>query len=184
MTNYIILGRFQPFHIGHEFLVNEAAKLVGKDDKITIAIGSAQAGGEMLNPWFADERKAMIEQWIESQDAGLKIDIVTIEDINDPPNWVEHAKQFHGEGVLVSSDEMTLELYNKSNFGTIHITLQNRQNLAGWRVRNSAKMVSTIYDDQAVRQVLGESIPKPVIDWLIDNDALFRLSTMVGAVVG
>ena len=38
----------------------------------------------MLNPWFADERKAMIEQWIESQDAGLKIDIVTIEDINDP----------------------------------------------------------------------------------------------------
>ena len=62
----------------------------------------------MLNPWFADERKAMIEQWIESQDTELKIDIVTIEDINDPPNWVEHAKQFHGEGVLVSSDEMTL----------------------------------------------------------------------------
>ena len=95
---------------------------------------------------------------------------------------MEHAKQFHGEGTS-QLDEMTLELYNKSNFGTIHITLQNRQNLAGWRVRNSAKMVSTIYDDQAVRQVLGESIPKPVLDWLIDNDALFRLSTMVGAVV-
>ena len=47
MTNYIILGRFQPFHIGHEFLVNES-KLVGKDDKITIAIGSAQAGERCL----------------------------------------------------------------------------------------------------------------------------------------
>ena len=31
---------------------------------------------------------------------------------------------------------------------------------------------------------VAAAIPKPVIDWLIDNDALFRLSTMVGAVVG
>jgi len=184
MTNYIILGRFQPFHIGHEFLVREVLKLIGKDDQITIAIGSAQAGGEMLNPWFADERKAMIGKWIESEDSDCNIAIVTIEDINDPPNWVNHAKQIHGEGILVTSDDKTLKLYNDSDFETLHIALKNRENLAGWRVRNSAKMVSTIYDDKAVKQVLGESIPKPVLDWLIDNDALFRLSTMVGAVVG
>ena len=39
-------------------------------------------------------------------------------------------------------------------------------------------MLSTVYDDNAVVSVLGASIPEAVVKWLIDNDAIYRLSTM------
>ena len=184
MVNYIVLGRFQPFHFGHEFLVSKALDLAKEEDKVTICIGSGQAGGDMQNPWFSDERKEMIQAWIAHKNIEKSVDIVIVDDINDPPNWVNHATKSHGEGILVTSDESTIQLYENSGFETIQIILDNRENLAGWRVRNTAKMVSTIYDEQAIRQVLGQSLPEPILDWLIENDALFRLSTMVGAVVG
>ena len=55
--------------------------------------------------------------------------------------------------------------------------MNQREQFEGWRVRQTAKMLSTVYDDEAVREVLKESIPSPVIEWLIDKDGLFRLST-------
>ena len=39
MSRYIVPGRFQPFHKGHEYLVNSAFNLAG-DDELVIAIGS------------------------------------------------------------------------------------------------------------------------------------------------
>ena len=103
---------------------------------------------------------------------------IGIEDINDPPNWVSHATEFHGVGVLVTSDEATDNLYQQSGFDTRLIELSNRDNFEGWRVRQTALMLSTVYDDNAVVSVLGASIPEAVVKWLIDNDAIYRLSTM------
>ena len=38
-------------------------------------------------------------------------------------------------------------------------------------------MLSTVYDDDAVREVLSASVPLSVVDWLIENDGIFCLST-------
>jgi hypothetical protein len=38
-------------------------------------------------------------------------------------------------------------------------------------------MLSTIDDFDAVREVLSSTLPKQIIDWLIEKDALYRLST-------
>ena len=176
MTRYIVLGRFQPFHKGHEFLVNSALELcLQSDDELVIAIGSAAKGWESDNPWTYEERKGMIESWLQTY---KQVTIIGIEDINDPPNWVSHATEFHGVGVLVTSDEATDNLYQQSGFDTRLIELSNRDNFEGWRVRQTALMLSTVYDDNAVVTVLGASIPEAVVKWLIDNDAIYRLSTM------
>jgi hypothetical protein len=103
--------------------------------------------------------------------------LCTIEDINDPPNWVDHARQHHGEGTLVTSDAATSALYGEANFPVHNVDLNERERLEGWRVRQTAKMLSTVYDDEAVVEVLCASVPREVVDWLISNDALFRLST-------
>ena len=100
-----------------------------------------------------------------------------INDINDPPNWVEHAKKFHGNGILVTSDKQTAELYLESNWNVIEVDLSNRENFEGWRIRQTAKMLSTVDDFDAVREVLSSSLPSSVTEWLIEKDALFRLST-------
>jgi hypothetical protein len=46
-------------------------------------------------------------------------------------------------------------------------------------------MLSTVGDDDAVRAVLTPSVPESVIAWMIEHDALYRLSLLrEGAVVG
>jgi hypothetical protein len=117
----------------------------------------------------------MIQAWANSHN--IEVEICMIEDINDPPNWVEHARTFHGDGTLVTSDKPTSILYNDAGFPVHDLPLEDRERFEGWRVRQTAKMLSTVYDDDAVREVLGSSVPSPVIEWLIENDALYRLST-------
>ena len=179
MSRYIVLGRFQPFHKGHEYLVNSALDLAGGDE-LVIAIGSASKGWESNNPWTLEERTAMVKSWLNEQNRSATI--IGINDINDPPNWVKHATEFHGEGVLVTSDEATKKLYEESAFPVEYVDLSNRENYEGWRVRQTLLMLSTVYEDEAVKAVLSASIPESVVDWLVDNDAIFRLSTMVSGV--
>ncbi|MGB1491631.1 MAG: adenylyltransferase/cytidyltransferase family protein [Candidatus Poseidoniaceae archaeon] len=167
---HIVLGRFQPFHKGHAHLVEAA---LAKGDT-TIAIGSSQADSTMDNPWSADEREEMIRVWLDGREAN----IVQIPDINDPPNWVEHATKFHGEGTLVTSDEGTKNLYEDSGFPVEWVDLTNRESYEGWRVRATLKMLSTVYETDGLREVMLHSIPAAVVDWLIDNDALYRLYSM------
>jgi len=175
MAKYIVLGRFQPFHMGHEYLVKSALEHLEVGDQLVVAIGSKQAGWEPDNPWTAEERQAMIQAWATQADA--EIEIVAIEDINDPPNWVSHAEKIHGKGILVTTDQATAELYRESEVEVRILEMNQREQFEGWRVRQTAKMLSTVYDDEAVREVLKASIPPSVIEWLIETDGLFRLST-------
>ena len=169
MKMNIVLGRFQPLHKGHVHLI-EAALALGE---VTIAIGSSRAELGPDNPWTGDEREAMIRAWLDGREAN----IVQIADINDPPNWVAHARKFHGEGTLVTSDEGTRELYEEAGFPVHWVDLENRDSLEGWRVRTTLKMLSTVYEQDAMRAVMSASIPEKVVDWLIDNDGIHRLYT-------
>ena len=174
MNRCIVLGRFQPFHLGHATLV-EAAIEHAQGGDIVIAIGSAQAAWEADNPWTADERQAMVEAWAEAK--GLAITVVQIEDINDPPNWVKHAAATHGEGTLVTSDGPTATLYSEAGWKVHNVEFKERETHEGWRVRQTIRMLSTVMDDEAAREVLRNSLPAEVTEWLIENDAMFRCST-------
>jgi cytidyltransferase-like protein len=168
----IVLGRFQPLHNGHITILEHALA----KGATTIAIGSAQLGHEDNNPWTGEERKQMLQDWLGEREA----EIVLIDDINDPPNWVGHAKKIHGEGLLVTSDETTAQLYRTDDFKVEFIELHDRERLEGWRIRQTLTMLSTVGDDEALREVMAEMLPKTVIDWLIEHDGIYRLSQIAG----
>mgnify|MGYP006191211955 FL=1 len=175
MTRFVVLGRFQPFHNGHHYLVEKAIALAKDSDEVIVAVGSSQLQYEPNNPWTAEERVAMISSWADKNN--YKITIVTIEDINDAPNWVSHASNSHGEGTLVTSDGPTAQLYKQAGWPIEIIEMSQRKDLEGWRIRQTLKMLSTVYDDDATRQVTASSLPSSVVEWLIENDAIYRLST-------
>ena len=107
----------------------------------------------------------------------LALIIVSIPDIDDPPNWVSHAEKYHGKsGVFFSSDSSSCNLYKDSGWEIISMPLVQRENFEGWRVRETARMLSTIYDKDAIDTVLGASIPQSVINYLFSNDYLKRLA--------
>ncbi len=171
MPNVIVLGRFQPFHKGHEYLLLEALK----SGSLVIAIGSSQANQEPDNPWSGEERKSMIEAWLESMQ--IEATVVCIPDINDPPNWVEHATKFHHEGILATSDDSTAELYRQSGWEIELISMSGRENLQGWRVRQTIKMMSMIEDENVLQSVMKESLPDSTIKWLLqDTERIRRLA--------
>ena len=51
-----------------------------------------------------------------------------------------------------------------------------RERFEGWRVRETARMLSTINDEDAIKMVLGESLPESIIAFLVTNDLLKRLA--------
>lgn len=173
MGKGIVLGRFQPFHNGHAYLVETALNLF---ENVTIAIGSAQDEWTVENPFSVQERTDMINSWCTSNGHQERIEIVGIEDLNDPPNWVEYATNHHGEGTLVTSDLETKQLYEAKKFPVTWVDLHEREQFEGWRVRQTCMMLSTVYDDDATRMVLAPTLPQAIIEWLVEADGLYRFS--------
>ena len=178
MSVHIVLGRFQPFHLGHEFLVEFALEKAGSNGSVTIAIGSANAELNPENPWDAKERILMCQVWAKAN--GHNINIVCIDDINDPPNWVEHATITHGEGILVTSDGPTSELYCDAGWDVVSAPMSQRQSHEGWRVRETLKMLCNIGDNDALRKVMGATMPSSVIEWLLEDDERIRRLAFLG----
>lgn len=64
----VIIGRFQPFHLGHEHLFNVALQ---ENDMLIVALGSSNRTRSIKNPFTVAERKKMIQEWAYSQDNGI-----------------------------------------------------------------------------------------------------------------
>ena len=181
-SGIVVVGRFQPLHLGHIELIRKANDFRNSEFphlSLIIAIGSANKIQSIQDPWSADERYEMVRNWLE--DNSISAEITTIPDIDDPPNWVSHAEKYHGKsGIIVTSDEKLAELYDKSNWETFKVALTNRDSLQGWRIRATIQMISTIDDENAIRSILKSSIPESVINYLISTDSIRRLATLGG----
>ena len=171
----IILGRFQPFHRGHIALI-EWGYAHKKSACLRIAIGSSNQPQSPENPWSLEERKEMINVWKNDVHPEWNLEIIGIPDINNPPQWVEHASKYHGDsGLLLTSDKDTQTLYENSNWNTKFFNLQNRTSFEGWRVRETCKMLSTVNEIESVKNILLETIHESVIEWLFEKDHISRL---------
>ncbi|MEA2027663.1 MAG: bifunctional nicotinamide-nucleotide adenylyltransferase/Nudix hydroxylase [Campylobacterota bacterium] len=61
----IFIGRFEPFHLGHESVVSKALTL---SQKVIILVGSAYQPRTLRNPWDYSEREAMIRLGFSEQE--------------------------------------------------------------------------------------------------------------------
>lgn len=68
----VIIGRFRPFHLGHESLVKEAQKIA---NKVIILVGSKNKHIDWKNPWTTEEVCSMIKS--------LNYNNVYINDVED-----------------------------------------------------------------------------------------------------
>jgi len=175
----VALGRFQPFHHGHALLIKAAEewrRSNAPEMTLVIAIGSSNRPESIENPWSSQERVEMIDSWL-NEVGYIDVSIVSIPDIEDPPNWVSHAENYHGPaGVFFTSDNPSAELYESAGWPVVLTSLEQRGNFEGWRVRETARMMSTVDDVEAVRTVLSHSIPGKVVDYLIAQNSLRRLA--------
>lgn len=79
----LVLGRFQPLHIGHVKMVEYAAD---KSKYLVIGLGSCNKSGTWENPFSAQEREEMLKQSLELD---KPFEIKRIPDFEDDNMWVQ-----------------------------------------------------------------------------------------------
>lgn len=86
----LIIGRFQPFHLGHLGLVKH---VINQNEFALIVIGSKQKSREPQNPLNSEERQKIIEIALKSEKISKKsYQILSLDDINDNDQWVEYLR--------------------------------------------------------------------------------------------
>jgi len=134
--NGLLIGRFQPFHLGHLAALEFA---LSKVDKLWLGLGSSNKPMEKNNPFSVEERQQMILSSIEDSIKN-KISIYPIPDLDNHVKWIENIDTIVPDYEIVfSNDPMTEHLYSKRNVDVITIPFLKRDQLSGTRLRELIK---------------------------------------------
>ena len=129
----LLIGRFQPFHLGHLEALRFA---LSKVDKLWVGLGSSNRPVEKDNPFTAQQRKEMILSSIDESMKG-KISIYFIPDVDNHIQWIEKIDTIVPKfNIIFSNDDLTKHLYSKRNTKVLGIPFLNRESLSGTNIRD------------------------------------------------
>lgn len=136
-NNALLIGRFQPFHLGHLYLLKKTLEIA---DKVIIGIGSASIFDEN-NPLDYQTRKKIIQTVFykeKIEDRLLKI--IPLEDFFDDKKWLDNVKKMIGNfDIVVSNNDWTNDIMKKAGYKVKSFPYYKRSLYEGWRIRKLAK---------------------------------------------
>ena len=131
--NGLLIGRFQPFHLGHLAALRFA---LSKVDKLWIGLGSSNKPLQKNNPFSAEERKEMILSSID-ESMKQKIQIYFIPDLENHIKWIELIDTLVPKfDIVFTNDELTRHLYSKRDVQVLPIPFVKRDILSGTNIRD------------------------------------------------
>jgi nicotinamide-nucleotide adenylyltransferase len=158
----LLIGRFQPFHLGHMEVVR---KIIKECDELIIGIGSAQMSHTFENPFTAGERHLMISRALREE--GIRdFFLVPIVDINQYGVWVSHVRSMVPPFQRVyTNNPLTKRLFSEAGYDVVASPLFNRAQFSGTEIRR--------------RMVTGNDwrsyVPKAVAEVIDSIDGVKRL---------
>jgi len=128
----LYIGRFQPFHLGHQAVLEKIAEEV---DEVVIVIGSAQESHTPENPFTAGERIDMIHGSLpDLRDRCL---VIPLQDIKRNAVWVDHvcsmAPRFD---VVYTNNPLVIQLFSEAGFVVKKPPMYRRTSYSGTAIRN------------------------------------------------
>lgn len=128
----LLIGRFQPFHLGHLRALQFALSRV---DNLWVGLGSSNKVADSNNPFSADERRQMILSSIDSS-MTEKISLYPIPDLDNHIKWIELINAIVPRfETIFSNDDLTKHLYSKRGIRIESIPFLQRDLLSGTRIR-------------------------------------------------
>ncbi len=163
--NGLLIGRFQPFHLGHLKALEFA---LSKVDKLWLGLGSSNKPTQKNNPFSAEERKEMITSSID-ESMRKRISIYFIPDLDNHVKWIEKIDTIVPKfDIIFSNDELTNHLYSKRSVQVISIPFLQRDVLSGTNIRD------LIISDQK----WDDLVPKGTKNFLDKSNAKDRLKIL------
>jgi len=144
-TTALFLGRFQPFHLGHLWVVKQ---LCQKHEKVIILVGTRQKAGEK-NPFSYKERVAMIK--LVMLRLGIKNYIIKgIADNMSDDAWLRNLRKIVPKNsIMYAGNNSIINLFRKNKFPVKRVDIYRA--ISGSKVRarirnrqNWKKYVDTI----------------------------------------
>jgi bifunctional NMN adenylyltransferase/nudix hydrolase len=97
----VFIGRFSPYHLGHQILMTRALELA---DKVVVVLGSYNRAKNIKNPWTADQRKQMIQSTLSATDKD-RVEFVYMKDFLYTDNlWIQALQNKISEATEHSED--------------------------------------------------------------------------------
>ena len=134
----LIIGRFQPFHRGHLYLIKQALKHV---EKLIIGVGSSNIIDDK-NPFNFKERKNLIEGSLKKHKIINKIKkIVPIDDYpNDDDFWLKELKKKTGPfNISFGNNEWVNGILEARGIKVKRFPLYKRDIYEGKKIREEMK---------------------------------------------
>lgn len=130
----VLIGRFQPFHLGHLSAVRE---MLSEFDEAIIAIGSSQFSHTFDNPFTAGERIEMIRLALAEDGQDLsRLITVTVPDIGEHRLWVSRLVSMCPRfQVAYTNNPFVKLLLIEQGIETREARLLNREVLSATRIR-------------------------------------------------
>jgi nicotinamide-nucleotide adenylyltransferase len=157
----ILIGRFQPYHEGHQSMIERIADDV---DELVLGIGSADQSHTTRNPFTAGERIMMITKSV------AKTDIITyavpIEDLNRNSVWVSHVQSMSPEfEIAYANNPLVVRLFKEAGIEVRSTPMIQREEFEGSEIR-----------DRMRHEKNWESlVPDPAVDVIEEIDGVNRL---------
>lgn len=166
----LFIGRFQPYHLGHHYVVKCILEERDVDD-LVIGIGSAQESHTLENPFTAGERILMISRALDELNVKKKVYIIPLEDIYRNALWVSHVcSMVPPFQVVYTNNPLVYRLFKEAGFEVRKTKMYNRGDYQGTEIRR--KMLE------------GEDwekyVPKAVAEVIKEIDGVARIKEIVG----
>ncbi|MCX6682247.1 MAG: nicotinamide-nucleotide adenylyltransferase [Methanoregula sp.] len=131
MKRGFYIGRFQPYHNGHQSVLERIADEV---DEIIIGVGSAQLSHTVDNPFTAGERVLMITRALAS--LGCPFYVIPIEDIKRNALWVAHIRSMTPPfDLCYSSNPLVVQLFREAGINVQSPAMYERDTHSGTEIR-------------------------------------------------
>ena len=128
----LLIGRFQPFHLGH---LDAVLFGLSRVENLFVCIGSSNKSNERKNPFSAEERREMITLSIEPSITD-RIKIFDIPDVGDHEKWTfEIDKIVPKYDIIFTNDEFTKTLFEKREMNVVPVVLKDRGKFSGTNIR-------------------------------------------------
>jgi nicotinamide-nucleotide adenylyltransferase len=130
----LLVGRFQPFHLGHLAAVKYALRKV---DYLYVVVGSAQRSHERDNPFTAAERIAMIKSALD----GGGVDpsrwmAIPIADADSHATWVSTVESMVPSfDIVFTNDSLTFLLFKEEKVQVRAVPYLDRKRYSATKVR-------------------------------------------------
>jgi nicotinamide-nucleotide adenylyltransferase len=161
MSRAFYIGRFQPYHNGHQSVLEWIAE---REDEIIIGVGTAQLSHEPVNPFTAGERVLMIHAAL--QDLDCPVYVIPIEDLHRNTLWVSHVRSMPPPFEhIYSSNPLVMRLFEEEGLSVQSPSMHAREIHSGTEVRR--------------RMIAGEDweclVPPSVVRVIHEIDGVGRL---------